>query len=255
MGKDENDSKGAFKSVNSSKSGPRETKELSVGKHPLQLYSMGTPNGQKVTIMLEEIGAKYDAWMINIFKGEQFWSGFVELNPNSKIPAMVDRDGADGTEVTLFESGAILLYLAEKFNTLVPSDPVEKAQCMSYLFFQVGSAPFFGQFGHFWKYAPEKIEYAIDRYKDETMRLLDVLDKRLDGREYLVGNQYTVADIAWFPWIRVFNSYYKPESFGIKDYKNLSAWLERISERPAVEKGLKINGFEEGSIENYHSDE
>jgi len=196
---------GQFASINRPISGHTHDKELPVGKHPLQLYSLATPNGQKVTILLEELlaaghaGAEYDAWLIKINDGDQFGSGFVAANPNSKIPALMDHSGA--APVRVFESGAILMYLAEKFGAFLPTEPSTRAECLSWLFWQMGSAPYLGGgFGHFYAYAPSKIEYAIDRFAMETKRLLDVLDKHLSSHEYLAGNDYTIADMAIWPW-------------------------------------------------------
>jgi GSH-dependent disulfide-bond oxidoreductase len=239
---------GQFSSTNRPIAGPTHDKELPVGRHPLQLYSLATPNGQKVTIMLEELlalghkGAEYDAWLIRI-NGEQFGSGFVAINPNSKIPAMVDRSGPK--PIRIFESGAILLYLAEKFGDLLPTDPTERAECFSWLFWQMGSAPFLGGgFGHFYAYAPIKIEYAIDRYAMETKRLLDVLDRRLAESEYLAGEHYTIADIAAWPWyggLARANSYGAAEFLSLQDYKNVLRWADAIAARPAVKRGRIVN--------------
>lgn len=247
-------SKGTFASINAPTAGARTQKDLPVGEHPLQLYSLATPNGQKVTILLEELGAKYDAWLINIMEGDQFTSGFVEVNPNSKIPALVDREGPGGQKVNVFESGSILLYLAEKFGKFIPSDPVKRVQCLNFLFFQMGAGPYFGQFGHFYKYAPEKIEYGINRYKMETQRLLDVLDKHLADKEYLVDGEYSIADMAWFPWVRCIDTGYAARDvIGLDNYKNVMAWFDRIHSRPAVVKGLKINSTSEGGFREHHS--
>jgi GSH-dependent disulfide-bond oxidoreductase len=239
---------GQFASTNRPIAGATHDKELPVGRHPLQLYSLATPNGQKVTIMLEELlalghkGAEYDAWLIKI-NGEQFGSGFVAINPNSKIPAMVDRSGPK--PIRIFESGAILLYLAEKFSAFLPTDPAERAECLSWLFWQMGSAPFLGGgFGHFFAYAPIKIEYAIDRYAMETKRLLDVLDRRLAGSAYLAGDHYTIADIANWPWyggLARANSYGAAEFLSVQDYKNVLRWADAIAARPAVKRGRIVN--------------
>lgn len=220
-------------------------KELPVGKKPLQLYSLATPNGQKVSILLEELlalghkGADYDAWLINIGAGDQFGSGFVEINPNSKIPALVDHSLA--TPLRVFESGAILLYLAEKFDAFLPKDLPTRTECLSWLFWQMGSAPFVGGgFGHFYHYAPVKIEYAIDRYAMETKRLLDVLDRRLADNEYLAGAEYTIADIACFPWYGGLvkgGLYNGAEFLSVHEYKNVQRWADAILARPAVQKG------------------
>jgi GSH-dependent disulfide-bond oxidoreductase len=239
---------GQFANINRPVSGSTHEQELPVGRHPLQLYSLATPNGQKVTIMLEELlalgkkGAEYDAWLIRI-NGDQFSSGFVGINPNSKIPAMVDRSGPK--PIRIFESGAILLYLAEKFGAFLPTDPAERAECFSWLFWQMGSAPFLGGgFGHFFAYAPIKIEYAIDRYAMETKRLLDVLDRRLAESEYAAGPNYTIADMAIWPWyggLARANSYGAAEFLSVEDYKNVLRWADAIAARPAVKRGRIVN--------------
>lgn len=240
---------GQFASINRPTAGPTHEKELPVGKHPLQLYSLGTPNGQKVTIMLEELlaaghsGAEYDAWLINIGQGDQFGSGFVEANPNSKIPALVDRSAA--TPIRVFESGAILVYLAEKFGAFLPTSQPERAEALSWLFWQMGSAPFVGGgFGHFYAYAPLKIEYAIDRYAMETKRQLDVLDRRLADNEFVGGAEYTVADMAIWPWyggmVKGWN-YNAGEFLSVQDYKNVLRWADQIFARPAVKRGSMVN--------------
>ena len=240
---------GQFANINRPIAGPTHEKALPVGRHPLQLYSLATPNGQKVTIMLEELlalgfaGAEYDAWPIDIGKGEQFGSGFVEINPNSKFPAMVDRSGPE--PIRVFELGAILTYLAEKFGALTPSEPRERAECLSWLFWQMGSAPFVGGgFGHFYAYAPVKIEYAIDRYAMETKRLLDVLDRRLGESRYLAGDAYTIADIAAFPWMGGLvegKLYGAGEFLSVQDYKNVRRWVDDLLQRPAVKRGRMVN--------------
>jgi GST-like protein len=239
---------GQFASTNRPIAGATHDKELPIGRHPLQLYSLGTPNGQKVTIMLEELlalgrkGAEYDAWLIRI-NGEQFGSGFVAINPNSKIPAMVDHSGPK--PIRIFESGAILLHLAEKFGAFLPTEPAERAECFSWLFWQMGSAPFLGGgFGHFYAYAPIKIEYAIDRYAMETKRLLDVLDRRLAEAEYVAGPNYTIADMAIWPWyggLARANSYGAAEFLSVQDYKNVLRWTDAIAARPAVKRGRMVN--------------
>jgi GST-like protein len=240
---------GKFASTNRPIAGPTHDKELPVGKHPLQLYSLATPNGQKVTIMLEELlalghfGAEYDAWLIRI-DGNQFGSGFVEVNPNSKIPALMDRSGP--TPIRVFESGAILLHLAEKFGALIPTTPEGRAECLSWLFWQMGSAPYLGGgFGHFYHYAPTKIEYAIDRFAMEVKRQLDVLDRRLAESEYLAGPDYTIADIAVFPW---YGGLAKGLLYGdsaefldVKSYTNVQRWTAAIGARPAVKRGRMVN--------------
>ncbi|MCC8432255.1 glutathione-dependent disulfide-bond oxidoreductase [Reyranella aquatilis] len=240
---------GRFANINRPIAGAISEKELPVGKHPLQLYSLGTPNGQKVTIMLEELlalghkGAEYDAWLIKIGEGDQFGSGFVAINPNSKIPALLDRSGPK--PVRVFESGAILLYLAEKFGALVPTDSAERAECLSWLFWQMGSAPYLGGgFGHFYAYAPVKIEYAIDRFAMETKRQLDVLDRRLAESKYLGGDDYTIADIAVWPWYGGLAKgllYGAGEFLSVHEYKNVQRWADEIGARPAVRRGRIVN--------------
>ncbi|NEH27888.1 glutathione-dependent disulfide-bond oxidoreductase [Rhizobium ruizarguesonis] len=240
---------GQFASINRPISGPTHDKELPVGRHPLQLYSLGTPNGQKVTIMLEELlalgheGAEYDAWLIRIGDGDQFGSGFVAVNPNSKIPALMDRSGPK--PIRVFESGAILTYLAEKFGAFLPTEPSERAECLSWLFWQMGSAPYLGGgFGHFYAYAPTKIEYAIDRFAMEVKRQLDVLDRRLAESEYLAGSQYTIADIAVWPWYGGLVkgwTYGAAEFLQVEDYKNVLRWADTIYSRPAVQRGRMVN--------------
>ncbi|TAJ92114.1 MAG: glutathione-dependent disulfide-bond oxidoreductase [Reyranella sp.] len=240
---------GRFANINRPIAGPTSEKELPIGKHPLQLYSLGTPNGQKVTIMLEELlalghkGAEYDAWLIKIGEGDQFGSGFVAINPNSKIPALVDRSGPQ--PVRVFESGAILLYLAEKFGALVPTESAKRAECLSWLFWQMGSAPYLGGgFGHFYAYAPTKIEYAIDRFAMETKRQLDVLDRRLAESKYLAGDDYTIADIAVWPWYGGLAKgllYGAGEFLAVHEYKNVQRWADEIGARPAVRRGRIVN--------------
>jgi GST-like protein len=240
---------GQFANINRPVAGSTHEKELPVGRHPFQLYSLATPNGQKVTIMLEELlalghkGAEYDAWLIKIGEGNQFGSGFVAINPNSKIPALVDRSGAK--PIRVFESGAILLHLAEKFGAFLPTEPAERAECFSWLFWQMGSAPYLGGgFGHFYAYAPMKIEYAIDRFAMETKRLLDVLDRRLAESEYVAGGDYTIADIALWPWyggLARGGSYGAAEFLSVQDYKNLLRWADAIAARPAVKRGRIVN--------------
>ena len=240
---------GAFANINRPIAGPTHDKELPVGKHPFQLYSLGTPNGVKVTIMLEELlelghaGAEYDAWLIRINQGDQFGSGFVEVNPNSKIPALMDRSGAQ--PIRVFESGAILMHLAEKFGEFLPTETATRAECLSWLFWQMGSAPFLGGgFGHFFAYAPIKIEYAIDRYAMEVKRQLDVLDRRLAESEYLGGDAYTIADIATWPWYGALAkglAYDAGEFLQVQDYKNVQRWTDQIAARPAVQRGRMVN--------------
>ena len=240
---------GRFASINRPVAGATHDKDLPVGEHPLQLYSLATPNGVKVTVMLEELlalghrGAEYDAWMIRISEGEQFGSGFVAVNPNSKIPALLDRSGPK--PIRVFESGAILLYLAEKFGALLPTDAATRAECLSWLFWQMGSAPYLGGgFGHFYAYAPTKIEYAIDRFAMEVKRQLDVLDRRLAESEYLAGDVYTVADIAVWPWYGALAKglvYGAGEFLQVQDYKNVQRWTDQIAKRPAVRRGRMVN--------------
>lgn len=243
------ESGGRFASINRPVSGPTHVKELPVGKHPLQLYSLATPNGVKVTVMLEEllaaghVDAEYDAWLIRISDGDQFGSGFVEANPNSKIPALVDRSGAE--PVRVFESGAILLYLAEKFGAFIPRDPSQRAECLSWLFWQMGSAPYLGGgFGHFYAYAPTKMEYPINRFAMETKRQLDVLDKRLAENRFLAGDQYTIADIAVWPWYGGLVKgwlYDAAEFLSVHEYKHVQRWADEIFQRPAVKRGRMVN--------------
>ena len=240
---------GKFASINRPISGATHDKELPVGKHPLQLYSLATPNGVKVTVMLEELlalghsGAEYDAWLIPIQQGAQFSSGFVAVNPNSKIPALMDRSGAE--PVRVFESGAILLYLAEKFGAFVPASGAARAECLSWLFWQMGSAPYLGGgFGHFYAYAPTKIEYAIDRYAMEVKRQMDVLNQRLAAHEYLAGSEYTVADMAAWPWYGALAKgqlYDAAEFLQVHEYTHVVRWADQIAKRPAVQRGRKVN--------------
>jgi len=239
---------GQFASINRPIAGPTHDKELPIGRHPMQLYSLATPNGVKVTVMLEELlalghrGAEYDAWLIKI-DGNQFGSGFVAVNPNSKIPALMDRSGP--SPIRVFESGAILVHLAEKFGALLPSAGQARAECLSWLFWQMGSTPYVGGgFGHFYAYAPVKIEYAIDRFTMETKRLLDVLDRRLAESEYVASPAYTIADIAIFPWyggLAKFNQYGAAEFLAVHEYKNVQRWADMLLERPAVRRGRMVN--------------
>ncbi|MDH7975972.1 glutathione-dependent disulfide-bond oxidoreductase [Sphingomonas sp. AR_OL41] len=240
---------GRFAAINRPVAGATHDKELPVGQHPFQLYSLGTPNGVKVTIMFEELlelghtGAEYDAWLINIGEGDQFGSGFVAINPNSKIPALMDRSGPEPQR--LFESGAMLLYLAEKFGEFLPSDPATRTEALSWLFWQMGSAPFLGGgFGHFYAYAPFKIEYAIDRFAMEVKRQLDVLDRRLADNAYLAGDVYTIADIAVWPWYGALVkglAYDAGEFLQVQEYKNVLRWADAIAARPAVQRGRMVN--------------
>jgi len=239
---------GQFANINRPISGPTHDKELPVGRHPLQLYSLATPNGVKVTVMLEELlalghsGAEYDAWLIKIGDGEQFGSGFVAVNPNSKIPALMDRSGPK--PIRVFESGAILLYLAEKFGAFVPTDST-RAECLSWLFWQMGAAPYLGGgFGHFYAYAPAKIEYAIDRFAMEVKRHLDVLDKQLAENEYVAGRAYTIADMAIWPWYGGLVKgvlYDAGEFLSVEDYRHVRRWADLIGRRPAVQRGRMVN--------------
>jgi GSH-dependent disulfide-bond oxidoreductase len=242
---------GRFANINRPMSGPTHDEDLPTGRHPLQLYSLGTPNGVKVAVMLEELlalghtGAEYDAWLIRIIDGDQFGSGFVTINPNSKIPALLDRSGL--TPIRVFESGAILLYLAEKFGVFLPTDPGARAECLSWLFWQMGSAPFLGGgFGHFYAYAPMNIEYAIDRFALEVKRQLDVLDRRLAVGEYIAGSAYTIADMAIFPWYGGLVKgwlYGAAEFLSVDQYPNVQRWADSLLERPAVQRGRMVNAI------------
>lgn len=243
------ESGGTFASINRPIAGATHEKPLPVGKHPLQLYSLATPNGQKVTILLEELlalghsGAEYDAWLIKIGDGDQFGSGFVAVNPNSKIPALMDHSGA--TPIRVFESGAILQYLAEKFGAFLPTEPAARAECLSWLFWQMGSAPYLGGgFGHFYAYAPSKMEYPINRFAMETKRQLDVLDKRLAVSQYIAGDDYTIADIAIWPWYGGLvkgRLYGAAEFLSVHEYKHVMRWADAIDARPAVQRGRRVN--------------
>jgi GST-like protein len=241
---------GQFAAINRPIAGPTHDKVLPVGKHPLQLYSLATPNGVKVTVMLEELlalghsGAEYDAWLIKIGDGDQFGSGFVEVNPNSKIPALLDRSGPK--PIRVFESGAILIHLAEKFgNAFLPTEPAARAETVSWLMWQMGAAPYLGGgFGHFYAYAPTKIEYAIDRFAMEVKRQLDVLDRRLGEAEYLAGDAYTIADIAVWPWYGTLakgQAYQAGEFLSVQDYRNVQRWTDQIAARLAVQRGRMVN--------------
>jgi GST-like protein len=258
------ESGGRFANINRPIAGPTHDKELPVGEHPLQLYSLGTPNGVKVTVMLEELleigktGAEYDAWLIDINAGDQFGSGSVDANPNSKIPALVDRSTSPPTRV--FESGAMLLYLAEKFDAFVPTEPSPRAECLSWLFWQMGATPFLGGgFGHFYAYAPEKWEYPIDRYAMEVKRQLDVLDRNLSERRYLAGDEYTIADMCTWPWyggLVLGKLYDSAEFLDVTTYKHVMRWAEEIKARPAVRRGQRVNkvwGAEELRVPERHS--
>jgi GST-like protein len=240
---------GQFANINRPVSGATHEKTLPIGKHPMQLYSLGTPNGIKVTIMLEELlalghsGAEYDAWLIRIRDGHQFGSGFVEVNPNSKIPALMDRSGSQ--PVRVFESGAILMYLAEKFGAFLPTDMAQRAECLSWLFWQMGSAPYLGGgFGHFYAYAPFKIEYAIDRFAMEVKRQLDVLNQRLAKHRFICGDTYTIADMAIWPWYGATakgQMYEGGEFLSVHEYTHVLRWTDEVAQRPAVQRGRKVN--------------
>jgi GST-like protein len=240
---------GRFANINRPIAGPTQEKALPVGKHPFQLYSLATPNGVKVTVMFEELlaaghsGAEYDAWLINIGQGDQFGSGFVEINPNSKIPALLDRSGPE--PIRVFESGAILLHLAEKFGAFLPTEPKARAATLSWLMWQMGSAPYLGGgFGHFYAYAPFKIEYAIDRFAMEVKRQLDVLNRHLADSEYMAGSEYTIADMAIWPWYGALVKglvYEAGEFLSVHEYENVIRWTDQVGARPAVKRGRMVN--------------
>ncbi len=244
------ESGGKFASINRPVSGPTHDKDLPVGKHPLQLYSLATPNGVKVTVMLEELlaagytGAEYDAWLIKIQDGDQFGSGFVSANPNSKIPALMDLSDT-ANPIRVFESGAILMHLAEKFGAFLPTEPAKRAECLSWLFWQMGSGPFLGGgFGHFYAYAPEKFEYPINRFAMEVKRQMDVLNKRLAEHEYIAGGDYTIADMAIWPWYGALAKgqvYEAGEFLQVQEYTHVIRWTDQIAKRPAVQRGRKVN--------------
>lgn len=255
---------GQFANINRPVAGPTHDQALPVGEHPLQLYSLATPNGVKVTILLEELlalghaGAEYDAWLIRIGEGDQFSSGFVQVNPNSKIPALLDRSVEP--PVRVFESGSILLYLAEKFGALLPKAPAARTECLNWLFWQMGSAPYLGGgFGHFYVYAPEKFEYAINRFTMEAKRQLDVLDRRLAESTYLGGDEYSIADIAVWPWYGQLvrgNLYGAAEFLAVQQYPHVQRWAEAIAQRPAVQRGTRVNrtwGDERSQVPERHS--
>lgn len=255
---------GKFANINRPISGATQTKDLPRGKHHLQLYSLATPNGVKVTTLLEELlelgiqEAEYDAWPVNILQGDQFTSGFVEINPNSKIPALMDF--SKNPSIRIFESGSILLYLAEKFNAFLPKDSAKRIEVMNWLFWQMGSAPYVGGgFGHFYAYAPTKIEYCIDRFTMETKRQLDLLDKCLEGREFIAGDEYSIADMAIFPWyggLVLGHLYNAAEFLDVGSYNNLMRWSQQIVERPAVKRGRVVNktwGEEDEQLPERHS--
>lgn len=245
----DNENGGAFAEINRPIAGSTHDKDLPVGEHPLQLYSVATPNGVKVTVLLEELlaigitSAEYDAWIINILEGVQFSSGFVDVNPNSKIPAMLDNSTSPPTRI--FESGAIMVYLAEKFGHFLPTEPSSRAECMSWLFWQMGSAPFLGGgFGHFYAYAPEKYEYPINRFSMEVKRQLDVLDQNLKSRQFICGDEYTIADMAIYAWYGVLvegKLYEAGEFLQVESYKNVVRWAKEIHDRPAVKRGRRVN--------------
>ncbi len=254
---------GQFANINRPIAGPTHDKELPVGRHPMQLYSLATPNGVKVTVMLEELlalghsGAEYDAWLIRINQGDQFGSGFVGVNPNSKIPALLDRSGPQ--PIRVFESGAILLHLAEKFGAFLPTEQPARAECLSWLFWQMGSAPYLGGgFGHFYAYAPTKIEYAIDRFAMEAKRQMDVLNRRLAETRYLAGDQYTVADMAVWPWYGALAKgqiYEAGEFLQVHEYTHVVRWADDIAQRPAVQRGRRVNrtwGAQESQLPERH---
>lgn len=254
---------GTFASINRPVAGATHERKLPVGKHPLQLYSLGTPNGMKVTILLEELlalghtDAEYDAWLIRIGEGDQFSSGFVAINPNSKIPALVDTSSP--TPIRVFESGSILVYLAEKFRAFLSTDRQERTETLNWLFWQMGSAPFLGGgFGHFYAYAPEKLEYPINRYAMETKRQLDVLDRQLADRRFITGDCYTIADIAIWPWygrLLLGELYGAAEFLSVRDYPNLRRWTHEVAARPAVMRGQRVNRpqGEPGQIAERHT--
>jgi len=259
----ESESGGTFASINRPIAGATFEQELQVGEHPLQLYSLATPNGVKVTVMLEELleaghDAEYDAWLVDIFKGDQFASGYVAVNPNSKIPVMVDH--SDAEPLRIFESGSILLYLADKFGAFLATERRQRTETMNWLFWQMGSAPYLGGgFGHFYNYAPEKFEYAIDRFTMETKRQLDVLDKHLADHEYLAGDEYTIADIATWPWygaVALGRMYDAGEFLQVESYEHLQRWSKAIDVRPAVQRGRRVNrnwGDEAEQLHERHS--
>jgi GST-like protein len=246
---------GAIGGMNRPTAGARSEEELPKGEHPIQLYSLGTPNGMKVTILLEELGIEYDAWKIPIMELKQFTSGFVGVNPNSKIPAMYDYAPQDGGDrLRLFESGSIMVYLAEKYGKFMGSSARVKAECMNWLMWQMGSAPFIGGgFGHFYNYAPIKIEYAIDRYSMETKRLMDVLDKQLEGKDFVCG-EYTIADMAIMPWVYCITAFYKAGDFlQMNSYTNVQRWMASLLARKAVKRGMRVNAFGDNKLDERHS--
>ena len=243
--------------MNRPTAGKRFESELPRGEHDLQLYSLGTPNGQKVTILLEELGVDYDAFFINIMELQQFGSAFVDINPNSKIPALLDYSVVDDSSKPLpvFESGSILLYLAEREKKFVPTDLRKKTECTNWLMWQMGTGPYLGGgFGHFYKYAPLKIEYGIERFTMETKRIVDVLDQHLEGKEYVCGDEYTIADMAIYPWIRCLDKGYNASEFlQLREYTNVQRWITTLEARPAVQRGLRVNGFGADAVRERHS--
>ncbi|KAL7546745.1 hypothetical protein ACHAWF_010076 [Thalassiosira exigua] len=247
------DAGGTFASINRPTAGSRSERALPRGEHPLQLYSLGTPNGQKVTILLEELGVEYDAHFVDIMNQDQFGSEFVAVNPNSKIPAMLDCSVSPPQRV--FESGSILLYLAEKEGKFVPEDPRKRTECINWLMWQMGTAPYLGGgFGHFYRYAPLRIEYAIDRFSMETKRIVDVLDRHLEDKEYVCDDEYSIADMAIYPWIKCLSAGYEAADFlQLHRYEHVLRWMERIERRPAVKRGMRVNGFGPDAIKERHS--
>lgn len=249
---------GTMGKMNKPTAGKRFESELPRGEHGLQLYSLGTPNGQKVTILLEELGVDYDAYIIKIMELQQFGSAFVDINPNSKIPALLDYSMADGKSekpLRLFESASIMLYLAEKEKKFIPTDFRKKTECMNWLMWQMGTAPYLGGgFGHFYNYAPLKIEYAIDRFSMEAKRIVDVLDKHLENKEYVCDDEYTIADMAIFPWIRCLDKSYKATEFlQLEGYTNVQRWMATLEAREAVQRGLRVNGWGPDAVQERHS--
>lgn len=248
---------GTMGSMNRPTAGERFEAELPRGEHGLQLYSLGTPNGNKVTILLEELGVDYDAYKINIMELQQFGSGFVNANPNSKIPALLDYSADDSSDEPLrvFESGSILLYLAEKYGKFIPKDLRKRTECMNWLMWQMGTGPYLGGgFGHFYNYAPVKIEYAIDRFSMETKRIVDVLEKHLDGKEYVCDDEYTIADMAIYPWIRCLDVHYNAKEYlQLEEYSNVQRWMKSLEAREAVQRGLRVNGFGPDAVVERHS--
>lgn len=249
---------GPMGALNRATAGKRFDEELKVGEHPYQLYSLGTPNGHKVTILLEElhdaVGVEYDAWKVPIMDQKQFSSGFVAINPNSKIPAMVDQSDMS-KPIRVFESGSILLHLADKYKLFIPQDVAGRTECLNWLFWQMGTAPILGGgFGHFYNYAPVTIEYCVDRFSMEVKRQLDVLDQRLAEVPYVAGSEYSIADMAIMPWIRCITTGYKADKFlGLAEYKNITRWVDSIMARPAVQRGMRVNGWTPDAVAERHS--